>query len=95
MNTEASKESHTFITSLKNKSFPDLMYAEYIRIKSLDSKTEIEDRFMFKYYSWDKSDCSITGLTAILCWYVASIENADPYRMDEFGELVEFLNKYK
>lgn len=85
---------NTFVDKVFRTSIFEIMWTEYQRIKDLEIRSEIEDEFRSRFWSWDKSGCSPTGLVAILCWYVASIENNDPYRNDEYKALVDFLNEY-
>ena len=80
-----------FVKTIEKLDISNLMYEELDRIKNLDNPSEIEDTFRSKFYSWDKGDCSITGLLNILLWYVASIENSDFCRMNEYGELIKAI----
>jgi hypothetical protein len=84
--------------SLINEIKPQIdnaLYSEFLRVKEIEPnyRKAYEDELIFKYYSWDKSGCSIVGMITILLWYVACIENSDPYRNDEYKNIIEFLGK--
>jgi hypothetical protein len=84
----------TFIKDIKN-AIDNFMWGEFQRIKILDKPTEIEDQFRSKFYSWDRSDCSIVGMLNILLWYIASIENSDPWRQDEYKEVIKAIESIR
>ena len=76
------------------KSLHDLVCDEYNIAKEIppEERTKIQSTFLTKFYSWDKSDCSIVGLLSLLLWYVASLENEDIYRGNEYKSIIDFLN---
>lgn len=84
----------TLINEIK-PNIDNALYSELLRLKDIEptNREAYEDGFIFKYYSWDKSDCSIVGMLSLLLWYVACIENSDPYRNDEYKNIIEFLGR--
>ena len=74
------------------QSVENFLFSEYHRIKNnFENVSDLEKDFSSNFKSWDISDCSIVGSTKLLLWYVASIENQDPYRNDEYKELIESI----
>ena len=68
----------------------------YDKIKNIDSSewTTLDNDFYLKFRAWDKGDCSEVGLIKLYLWYIASRENLDSYRDNEYKELIKMLDSH-
>ena len=69
----------------------DILWDIKYSLRNKENRTSLEDEFLSDFRYWNKGDCSPVGACKLLLWYVASVENQDPWRQNEYGELIDKL----